>query len=150
MRKTGCQAQKWSLCQKMTRARRLLVPTERGARAIADMSGIVAWSERDRTLVRSRCAIAFAGAIVPHAERARSLRFTLVPEIQPMELVVGFASCQHAMLTCLQHLAQAFRAIATRQQHQHTQQLRPERRHVGVIMIETDTKVRVLQRRIER
>ncbi len=74
----------------------------------------------------------------------------LVPQIDQMKLIVGFAAQQQPLAAGLLHLLEAARAIAPRQEHQHAQDARRTRRDRGVVVIQAQSEVRVAQRRIER
>ena len=66
-----------------------------------------------------------------------------------MQLEVGFAPQQLALVARLQHLAQPLHPIAARKEQQPSEDLRGGRRDVGVVVIEADAEVRVVQRRVE-
>ncbi len=81
-------------------------------------------------------------------ERARRLMF--VPEIQPVELVVGFAPEDRAAISRLQDLPQSLFAIAARQQQEPAQRPDRRRRDGRVVVIQPDAEVRIEHGRIER
>ena len=71
------------------------------------------------------------------------------PQIHDLQLVFGLAAQQLPVVAHLQHFLQALRPISAGEEEQESQDLRGGRRHVGVVVIEADAKVRVGQRRIE-
>ena len=66
-----------------------------------------------------------------------------------MELEVGFALEELAPIARLQHLAQSLDAIAAGEQQEPAKHLRGGRGDVGVVLIDADAEVRVVQRGVE-
>src|SRR5205807_6384515 len=87
--------------------------------------------------------------IEPLEQGDRLLRLLFVPEIDEVELEVGFAADQLAFVARLQHFAQPHHAIAARKEEQPSKNLRRGRRDGGVVVIEADAEVRIVQCRIE-
>ena len=63
-----------------------------------------------------------------------------------MQLIVGLAGEQLACVARLQHLAQPFRPIAAGKEAAASAELRGGRRDVGVVVVEADAEVGVVER----
>ena len=79
----------------------------------------------------------------------RPLRLMLVPQIDEVKLVVGFASHDLATSSCAEHFLQPLAAVASGEEQQPSQELGGRGRHIGVVVVQTDAEVGVLHRRVE-
>ena len=86
-------------------------------------------------------------SVEPFEQLERLSGLAFVPQIDEMELEVGFALEELAALARLHHLAQALDPIAAGEQQQPAQHLRGGRGDVGVVVIDADAEVRIVQRR---
>ena len=75
----------------------------------------------------------------------RPLRLLLVPEIDDVELVVGLAAQRAARRRAPAASPEPLHAVAARQEQQPAQHLGRGGRHVGVVVVQADAEVRVLQ-----
>ena len=73
----------------------------------------------------------------------------LVPQIDEVKLVVGFASHDLATSSCAEHFLQPLAAVASGEEQQPSQELGGRGRHIGVVVVQTDAEVGVLHRRVE-
>ena len=67
-----------------------------------------------------------------------------------MQLVVGLAAEQRAVIAGRDHVAQTLRPVAAGQQQEEAEELGHGRRDVRVVLVEPDAEARVLELRIER
>ena len=90
---------------------------------------------------------------IPAAERGQQLEgaigLLLIPEIDPVELVVGFAAKQPAFGVDRFHVAQAGHAVAPGQEQEEPEDLGEGRRQVGVGPGQPDAEAGVLECRVE-
>ena len=90
---------------------------------------------------------------IPFVKRLQQLegtrRLPLVPEVDHVQLIVGLALQQAPAIACAQHLIEAFLAVAPRKEHQEAQELGRRRRDVGIVLVQADTEIRILERRVE-
>jgi hypothetical protein len=79
-----------------------------------------------------------------------ALRLVLVPEIEPVQLEVRFASQQLAALARCEHFVQALSPVAARQQQQPAQHAGRGGCDVRVIVIQPDAELGVFESGVER
>ena len=101
--------------------------------------------------VRStKCGLAGYSRAQRAQQLERALRLILVPQIDPVQLVVGLAAQQDAARVHGFHVAEAFLAIAARQQEQKPEEPGDRRCDRRVVLIEPDAESRVAQAGVER
>src|SRR5687768_1436700 len=98
--------------------------------------------------IKDRIARIAGAQSLDEPQRGRLL--LLVPQVDEVELILRFASQQHAFAARLFHLLQTTGTIAAGQKHQHADDARRSRRDGGVVVIEPESEIRVAKRRIER
>ncbi len=79
----------------------------------------------------------------------RTLRLLLVPEVEPVELVVRLGAQQHAPVAGLEHLLQAFLSVAARQEQQPPHHPGCRRGDGDVVVIQADAELGVVQRGVQ-
>ena len=82
-------------------------------------------------------------------ELERAARLVLVPQIDHLELIVRLALEQAPVGPGAHHLCESLLAAATREQEEKAQDLRHGGRHVGVVAIQPDTEIGVVEIGVE-
>ena len=89
---------------------------------------------------------------VPQAaqELQGALRLLLVPQINQVQLIVGLALQELSLAARAQHLSHAFEAVTAGQEQHPAQHAERGGRDVGVVVIQADAEVGIVQGRVER
>ncbi len=98
-------------------------------------------------LLEERVARVAGMQALQHLEAA--LRLLLVPQIDPVQLVVRLAAQQRTVFAREQHVAQPLDPVTAGQQQQEAQEPGGSRRDIRVVLVETDPEARVVEGRVE-